>query len=142
MINQIKNFLENKFDSGILLLRLFSGYLMIINHGYGKIMGGPEKWEKIGGAMELFGIYIFPTFWGFMASFSESVCAFLLIFGLFTVPSTFFLSITMFVAAYGHVIDGENAEKAFLFGAIFLSIMLTGSGRYSLDAKFFPHRVR
>ena len=48
----------------------------------------------------------------------------------------------MFVAAYGHVIDGENAEKAFLFGAIFLSIMLTGSGRYSLDAKFFPHRVR
>ena len=56
MINQIKNFLEKKFDSGILLLRMFSGYLMIVNHGYSKIMGGPEKWEKIGGAMELFGI--------------------------------------------------------------------------------------
>ena len=142
MFNKIKKLLDNKFDFGILLLRLFSGYLMIVKHGYGKIIGGPDKWEKIGGVMEIFGIYFFPTFWGFMASFSESVCAFFLIFGLFTVPSTFLLSITMFVAAYGHIIDGENAEKAFLFGVIFLFIMLTGSGRYSLDGKFFTHQEK
>ncbi len=139
MSNAIKNLLENRSDVGLLVLRLFSGYLMVVNHGYGKITQGPERWEKLGGAMERFGIDFFPTFWGFMASFSESVCAVFLIFGLFTLPASFLLSVTMFVAAYGHVFDGENAEKAFIFGAIFLALMIMGPGKYSLDRKLFPH---
>jgi len=139
MSNSIQGLLENRHDAGLLLLRLFSGYLMIVNHGYRKITGGPERWERIGGAMEQFGIDFLPTFWGFMASFSESVCAFLLIFGLFTLPASFLLSVTMFVAAYGHVLDGENAEKAFIFGAIYLAVMIMGPGKYSLDRKLFPH---
>ena len=139
MFNVLQSMLQNRFDSGMLLLRLFSGYLMIVNHGYGKITAGPAQWEKLGGAMEPFGIYFFSTFWGFMASLSESVCAVLLIIGLFTLPASFLLSITMFVAAYGHIIDGENAEKAFLFGAIFLCIMIIGPGKYSFDRKYFPY---
>ena len=89
--------------------------------------------------MESFGIDFFPTFWGFMASFAESFCGLLLVLGIFTIPASFLLSVTMFVAAYGHVIDGENAEKAFVFGAIFLAVMIMGPGKYSLDRKFFPH---
>ena len=139
MSNSIQGLLENRHDAGLLLLRLFSGYLMIVNHGYRKITGGPERWERIGGAMEQFGIDFLPTFWGIMASFSESVCAFLLIFGLFTLPASFLLSVTMFVAAYGHVLDGENAEKAFIFGAIYLAVMIMGPGKHSLDRKLFPH---
>ena len=139
MSNSIQGLLENRHDAGLLLLRLFSGYLMIVNHGYGKITAGPDRWERIGGAMEQFGIDFLPVFWGFMASFSESVCAVLLIFGLFTLPASFLLSVTMFVAAYGHVLDGENAEKAFIFGAIYLAVMIMGPGKYSLDRKLFPH---
>ena len=139
MPNSIQDLLKNRHDSGLLLLRLFSGYLMVVNHGYGKITDGPERWERLGGAMEQFGIDFLPTFWGFMASFSESVCAVLLIFGMFTLPASFLLSVTMFVAAYGHVLDGENAEKAFIFGAIFLAVMIMGPGKYSLDRKLFPH---
>jgi len=139
MSDILNNITRNRQDFGLFLLRVFSGYLMIVNHGYGKITAGPGRWEKLGGAMESFGIDFFPTFWGFMASFAESFCGLFLILGIFTIPASFLLSVTMFVAAYGHVIDGENAEKAFIFGAIFLAVMIIGPGKYSLDRKFFPH---
>ena len=139
MMDILQGIMKDRVNVGLLLLRLFSGYLMVVNHGYGKITQGPERWESLGGAMERLGIDFFPTFWGFMASFAESFCGLFLVLGIFTIPASFLLSVTMFVAAYGHVIDGENAEKAFVFGAIFLAVMIMGPGKYSLDRKFFPH---
>ena len=139
MMDIFQGIVKDRINVGLLLLRVFSGYLILVNHGFGKITAGPSRWEKLGGAMESFGIDFFPTFWGFMASFSESFCGLFLVLGIFTIPASFLLSVTMFVAAYGHVIDGENAEKAFVFGAIFLAVMIMGPGKYSLDRKFFPH---
>ena len=139
MMDILQGIMKDRVNVGLLLLRVFSGYLILVNHGFGKITAGPSRWEKLGGAMESFGIDFFPTFWGFMASFAESFCGLFLVLGIFTIPASFLLSITMFVAAFGHVIDGENAEKAFVFGAIFLAVMIMGPGKYSLDRKFFPH---
>ena len=139
MMDIFQGIMKDRINVGLLLLRVFSGYLILVNHGFGKITAGPSRWEKLGGAMESFGIDFFPTFWGFMASFSESFCGLFLVLGIFTIPASFLLSVTMFVAAFGHVIDGENAEKAFVFGAIFLAVMIMGPGKYSLDRKFFPH---
>ena len=138
MMDIFQGIVKDRINVGLLLLRVFSGYLILVNHGFGKITAGPSRWEKIGG-MESFGIDFFPTFWGFMASFSESFCGLFLVLGIFTIPASFLLSVTMFVAAFGHVIDGENAEKAFVFGAMFLAVMIMGPGKYSLDRKFFPH---
>ena len=139
MMDIFQGIVKDRINVGLLLLRVFSGYLILVNHGFGKITAGPSRWEKLGGAMESFGIDFFPTFWGFMASFAESFCGLFLVLGIFTIPASFLLSVTMFVAAYGHVIDGENAEKAFVFGAMFLAVMIMGPGKYSLDRKFFPH---
>ena len=139
MMDILQGIMKDRVNVGLLLLRVFSGYLILVNHGFGKITAGSGRWEKLGGAMESFGIDFFPTFWGFMASFAESFCGLFLVLGIFTIPASFLLSVTMFVAAYGHVIDGENAEKAFVFGAIFLAVMIMGPGKYSLDKKFFPH---
>ena len=139
MMDIFQGIVKDRINVGLLLLRVFSGYLILVNHGFGKITAGPSRWEKLGGAMESFGIDFFPTFWGFMASFAESFCGLFLVLGIFTIPASFLLSVTMFVASYGHVIDGENAEKAFVFGAIFLAVMIMGPGKYSLDRKFFPH---
>ena len=133
----LQRIMKNRVDVGLLLLRSFSGYLIIVNHGYRKITGGPGRWEKLGNSMEIFGIDFFPTFWGFMASFAESFCGLLLVLGLFTIPSAFLLTVTMFVAACGHIVDGENPEKALVFGAVFLVFIITGSGKYGLDRKFF-----
>ena len=139
MMDIFQGIVKDRINVGLLLLRVFSGYLILVNHGFGKITAGPSRWEKLGGAMESFGIDFFPTFWGFMASFSESFCGLFLVLGIFTIPASFLLSVTMFVAACGHVIDGENAENAFVFGAMFLAVMIMGPGKYSLDRKFFPH---
>ena len=139
MMDILQRIMKDRVNVGLLLLRVFSGYLILVNHGFAKITAGSGRWEKLGGAMESFGIDFFPTFWGFMASFAESFCGLFLVLGIFTIPASFLLSVTMFVAAYGHVIDGENAEKAFVFGAIFLAVMIMGPGKYSLDRKFFPH---
>ena len=139
MMDIFQGIVKDRINVGLLLLRVFSGYLILVNHGFGKITAGPSRWEKLGGAMESFGIDFFPTFWGFMASFAEAFCGLFLVLGIFTIPASFLLSVTMFVAAYGHVIDGENAEKAFVFGAMFLAVMIMGPGKYSLDRKFFPH---
>ena len=139
MMDILHGIMKDRINVGLLLLRVFSGYLILVNHGFGKITAGPSRWEKLGGAMESFGIDFFPTFWGFMASFSESFCGLFLVLGIFTIPASFLLSVTMFVASCGHVIDGENAEKAFVFGAMFLAVMIMGPGKYSLDRKFFPH---
>lgn len=134
----LQRIIKDRVHVGLLLLRVFSGYLIVVNHGFRKITGGPERWEKLGNAMEIFGIDFSPTFWGFMASFAESFCGLFLILGFFTIPGAFLLSITMFVAACGHIVDGENPEKAFVFGAVFLVLFITGAGKYSLDRKLFP----
>ena len=59
-------------DLGLLIARIGMGAGFIYYHGWAKLMGGPERWEGLGGAMARYGIEFWPTFWGFMAAFSES----------------------------------------------------------------------
>ncbi|NNE45015.1 MAG: hypothetical protein HKN12_12480, partial [Gemmatimonadetes bacterium] len=43
-------------DLGLLVLRLVVGLSMAVLHGWGKITGGVETWERVGGGMANFGI--------------------------------------------------------------------------------------
>ncbi len=138
MLSSIEVLYKNRLDFGLLLLRSVSGYMILVNHGYSKITAGAEKWERLGGAMTRLGIDFFPTFWGFMAAFSESFCGMFLILGLFTIPASFLLSVTMFVAAYGHLVTGRGSpEMALIYGTVYLTLLVIGPGRFSLDWKLF-----
>ena len=98
---------------------------MVFNHGWGKITAGPEKWDRIGHALtDIIGFEFLSTFFGFMAAFSESVCALLIVFGLFTRPASILLMFTMFVASINHVIDGEIQELAIMYFAVTLVLIL------------------
>ena len=77
----LQRIIKDRVHVGLLLLRVFSGYLIVVNHGFRKITGGPERWEKLGNAMEIFGIDFSPTFWGFMAAFSECIGGLMIILG-------------------------------------------------------------
>lgn len=132
---------------GLLIIRIGIG-IMFILHGQGKFMGGPEKWLKLGGAMEDLGITFLPVFWGFMAAFSEFIGGMLLVLGLLSRPACFLMFITMFVAASVHwfeaaeageglkgkIMEGSHSIEA---GVVFLALLFTGPGKYSADSKLF-----
>jgi putative oxidoreductase len=70
-----------------------------------------------------------------LAVFAEVVCAIFIILGLGTRLAAIPLIITMAVAAfYAHANDPfPTKEKAILFLLIFVTLLVFGSGRYSID---------
>jgi len=121
---------------GLLLLRAVFGLYMAFGHGLGKITGGPEQWAQLGGVVEgIIGFGFLPTFWGFMAAVAEFVGALLVAVGFLSRPASILLVLNMAVAALAHltgVIDG-SPESALLYGAVFLSLVFTGPGSFSVD---------
>lgn len=127
--------LDKYRDHGLLLLRVGIGVMFLL-HGWPKITGGVEFWTKIGGTMGLFGITFAPAFWGFMAAFAEFGGGALLLLGLLTRPACAMMAFTMTVAATMHLNKGDGisgASHAIEAGILFVSLILIGPGRFSLD---------
>jgi putative oxidoreductase len=138
----VLTFLNKHRHIGLLILRIGLGVMFLI-HGGPKLFGGPEKWKMFGMAMANLGIGFMPTFWGFMAAISEFFGGICLILGLFFRPACILLTITMIVAALSHLARGEGvggASHAIEVGIVFLSFILIGAGKYSLDEKLNPYR--
>ena len=124
-------------DAGLLLLRLGLGAMMVF-HGLPKLLGGPERWEGVGGAMGNLGIELAPTFWGLVAACSETFGGVLLALGLLFRPACLFLLATMSVAAIHHLSRGDGlggAAEAVELGIVFLALLFVGPGRLSVDGK-------
>lgn len=122
-------------DAGLLVLRVGLG-LMMMGHGWPKLLGGPEKWGKLGGAMKSVGIDFAPEFWGFCAATGEFFGGALLALGLLTRPAAGILAFTMFIAWWNHVSKGDSfvswshsAED----GIAFVALIAMGPGRWSID---------
>lgn len=134
---------KNQTDLALLVLRLGFGLSMFAFHGWGKITGGPERWERLGGVMALFGLDFAPLFWGLLAALAESVGSALIVLGLFTRPAAVMLAGTMLVAAWRHLSLPAGTDGAGLSGAshaleylvVYAVLLIAGAGKYSLDAK-------
>lgn len=130
-------FLGKYKDAGLLILRVGMG-VMYLWHGYPKLFGGPAMWEKVGAAMAFVGVQAMPVFWGFMAACSEFIGGICLILGFFFRPACILLTTTMAVAASMHLGKGEGlkiASHAIENGIVFLSLIIIGPGKYSIDKK-------
>ena len=131
---------RNNKDIGLLIIRVGFGLSMMIFHGFGKLKGGPEIWEKVGSNMGNLGINFFPVFWGFMAAFSEFFASFFIIVGFFFKPATALLIITMIVATIMHLSLPEGADGAGWSGAshaleylvVYVALFFTGPGKYKI----------
>jgi putative oxidoreductase len=118
-------------DWGLLILRLGVSAPMI-HHGYGKLIAYPELSGKfpdplgVGTAASL-GLTIFAEFF----------CSIALALGLFSRLASIPLIITMLVAAFIINADGSWGDKelAVLYLIPYLTILLAGPGRISLDRK-------
>ncbi len=123
-------------DAALLFVRLAIGIFYVIIHGWPKLLGGPEKWQKIGAAMGNLGVTFAPEFWGLMAALTESLGAALFAIGFLFRPSSLLLAFVMGVAATMHLKAGDGligASHAIEMGIVFLGFVFIGPGKYSFD---------
>lgn len=126
---------EKARDGGLLLLRLSIGSMMLFGHGWGKLANFSEVVPKFPG---LFGMS--PSLALAMAIGAEVGCSALLMLGAATRLAAIPLAFTMLVAVI--VVHGGDPwakkEIALLYLVPALTLLLTGPGRFSLDAALWP----
>lgn len=136
-------------SSGLLVMRVGFGLMMLIGHGIGKI----EDYQKLSE------IWTVPDLWplsymskpvSLMATIGAEVgAAALLVLGLMTRPAAFVLGFAMCVAAFQvHAIHpffskgGPSKEMAVLYLIPCFALILSGAGQWSLDALFTHDKRR
>ena len=116
----------------LLILRVVFARSMLYGHGLGKfnkLIQGDLSFANPIGIGEV------PTL--ILAVFSEFLAPIFIIFGFKTKFFSFFPAATMFIAAFV-VHWGDpfgRVEKALLFLTVFVILMMTGPGKYSIDKK-------
>lgn len=116
---------------GELALRIFAGLSLAFAHGWGKIPPSEGFVEGVGGLG-----FPLPLLFAWAAGLSEFLGGILLALGFATRPAAFFIFFTMMVAGLGQHWDDpyRMKELALLFGAVGFYFMITGAGRFSVDA--------
>jgi putative oxidoreductase len=126
------SFVPTSADLGLLVLRLGLGLPMLLLHGWVKV----QKFET------MFNTFPDPLGLGSRASYllatgGEFLGSALLILGLCTRAAAVWLAIIMGVAffmAHGGALSGpRSGELALIFGVGFVTLLVAGGGRFSLD---------
>lgn len=127
--------LVNNPNIGLLIIRLAAG-IIFIAAGIPKFAGGAESLKGVGSSMAIFGIDFAPLLWGGMAATAELVGGLLIILGVCTRISSFFLFFTMVVAAAVKIHGGgdiiKEAGYPIVLAAVSLGLVFTGSGRFAV----------
>jgi putative oxidoreductase len=125
---------------GLLVLRLWLGLTMLINHGVAKLKGFADMSS---GFPDPFGIGHTGSL--VLVVFAEVVASLLLVSGLLTRFAALVLGInltTAFVVAHkGSLSGGHSGELAFIYLAGFVLLLLAGGGRFSVDQTLFAARA-
>lgn len=117
-------------ELGYLLLRVTAGGTMLWQHGWPKLTNFAERMDSfadpfgLGSALSLV-----------LIVFAEVVCAGLLVLGLWTRTALIPLIIGMAVIAFMVKGDADFKEKelALVYLFAFVTLLFTGSGRFSID---------
>jgi putative oxidoreductase len=120
---------SSAFNIAMLILRVGAAVLLI-PHGYDKLVHFHEYTSKF---MNFLGLG--PSISLSLVIFSEFFCAMFLVLGLFSrlvvIPLIISMSVVVFKAHKGEIFgDGEHAA---LYLCCFLSILLCGPGKISVD---------
>ena len=124
-------------DYAPLFVRLMLGLTLLGAHGIPKLMS-PDRWEREGQLMAMFGITFAPVFWGFMVGFTETLCGLLFWLGLAVRPASILMLWVMFVAMLRNVLAGNvggGSVHPWDFAAGLVALLILGAGAYSLDRK-------
>lgn len=108
---------------------------MFVGHGVLKLIGGPDTWSAVGHAMSVFGVGGGYAAWGFVAGLAEAGSGALVALGLFFRPACLPVLFTMGVAAATHAKSFTEISHPVEAGIVFLALLVSGPGRYSLAAR-------
>jgi len=139
MLGRILNarFMPTSKDAGLLLLRIGAGTTLFLRHG----------WEKVSTLSLINARFPDPfhighnTTWT-IALLSDGICSLLIVLGVGTRWLSFFCFFNIFVAwalvhhfvFLGKAPAADHGELIVLYLWSFLTLMVTGPGRYSVDA--------
>jgi putative oxidoreductase len=118
---------------GLLILRVIPAAMMLVVHGWPKL----SNFSQFSGQFPSV-LVIGPTVSLLLAIFGEVVCPLFLIIGFGTRLAAIPAAITMFVAAFVIHLQDPFMKQEFplLYGIMFLTLALTGGGKFSLGDRF------
>lgn len=116
---------------GLLALRLGTGSLLLISHGWPKLIHFSERAATFADPIGLG-----PSLGFALVVFAEVFCSLAIILGLWTrlatIPQIIFFCVATFVQLAND--PWSKRELPFLFLIATVTLLITGAGRYSLDA--------
>ena len=128
------SFVPTSVDFGLLVLRVLLGASMLWLHGWGKVKGFSSMFHRFS---DPFGLG--PEVSYVLAAGGEFFAAGLVVLGLFTRFAAFWTACVMGVAffmVHDAALSGpRSGEMALLYLIGFASLVITGAGRYSFDAR-------
>jgi putative oxidoreductase len=121
-------------DTGILILRFAPAFVMAYVHGWDKLVNFNEYSREFYNFLGLGDSFSLG-----LVIFSELICSILIILGLFTRLAAIPLIITMAVIVIDFGLGNpiNEYETPLLYMIIFITLMFTGAGKYSLDYQLF-----
>lgn len=121
---------ENALAFALLVLRLGAGSLMLVKHGFDKLIHFASIAPRFADPF-----HIGSTTSLALVIFAEFFCSAFIIIGLFTrlasIPLVIAMSVALFSASKGDFFG--KGEAAGLFLTVFVVLLFTGPGKVSLD---------
>jgi putative oxidoreductase len=126
-------------DVALLILRVWAGLLLFVQHGLIKI----THFSQMSGHFPN-PIHIGPLPSLIFATLSDGICSLLVAFGVATRYAALIVVInlaTAFTLVHRLALSGPHSgEVPLLFVGMFLTLVITGAGRFSIDALFSGKR--
>ena len=120
---------------GLLLLRVFAGLSLFLKHGLEKLTGYSTMVQHFPDP-----IHVGPHASLAYALLSDGICSFLVVLGLATRPAAFVIVINLltvfFIVHHAAFFTKPHVEVVWLYFAAFATLLFTGPGRFSIDARF------
>lgn len=126
-------------DVALLLLRVWAGLLLFVQHGLGKVAHFSPMSAHFPNPLHIGPL---PTL--LFSLLSDAICSLLVVIGLGTRYAALIIVINLaaaFTLVHHMKLSGPgNGELPLLFLGIFLTLVITGAGRYSIDGTFMGRR--
>jgi len=127
---------DRKKDFGLLIMRIgLAGVLLW--HSVPKLIGGLAVWKSVGITMDFINLGLPANFMGLLTLALETLCSISLLFGyVFRLSSSvLFVLLLLYSFNYFNVAYKTLMMWSLALTIVFLGLVFTGPGRYSLAVK-------